>query len=102
MGGNYGIPQSDWRRDFPIYACHSRLGGEEWPNRRALFLFVDDDPAVCTSLRRLIRSIGMSPNVTSAQEFLPLPSTGSGLPGAGFRLPDLSVLNLQEKLNEQN
>jgi FixJ family two-component response regulator len=63
---------------------------------------VDDDPAVCTSLRRLIRSIGIEVQTfTSAQEFLR--ATRPRVPGClvlDVRLPDLSGLNLQEKLNE--
>jgi FixJ family two-component response regulator len=63
---------------------------------------VDDDPAICTALRRLIRSVGIEVQTfTSAQEFLR--ATRPEVPAClvlDVRLPDLSGLNLQEKLTE--
>jgi FixJ family two-component response regulator len=63
---------------------------------------VDDDPAVCTALKRLIRSVGIEAlTFTSAGDFLR--ATRPDVPGClvlDVRLPDLSGLNLQEKLTE--
>src|SRR5260370_21576244 len=63
---------------------------------------VDDDPAVCTALKRLIRSVGIEAlTFTSAGDFLR--ATRPDVPGClvlDFRLPYLSGLNLQEKLTE--
>jgi FixJ family two-component response regulator len=68
---------------------------------RIVFI-VDDDPAVCTALRRLIRSVGIEVQTfTSAQDFLQ--ASRPQVPGClvlDVRLPDLSGLNLQEKLTE--
>jgi DNA-binding NtrC family response regulator len=63
---------------------------------------VDDDPAVCTALKRLIRSVGIEAlTFTSGGDFLR--ATRLDVPGClvlDVRLPDLSGLNLQEKLTE--
>jgi FixJ family two-component response regulator len=63
---------------------------------------VDDDPAICTALRRLVRSVGIEVQTfTSAQDFLR--ATRPQVPGClvlDVRLPDLSGLSLQEKLTE--
>lgn len=63
---------------------------------------VDDDAAVSTALRRLIQSVGIEVQTfASARDFL-----GAGRPQVpaclvlDVRLPDLSGLNLQEKLTE--
>ena len=67
-----------------------------------IVFIVDDDPAICTALRRLIRSVGIEVlTFTSAQEFLR--ATRPEIPGClvlDVRLPDLSGLNLQQKLSE--
>src|SRR5580658_9515786 len=61
---------------------------------------VDDDPAVCTALKRLIRSVGIEAlTFTSAGDFLR--ATRPNVPGClvlDVHLPDLSGLSLQEKL----
>ncbi len=65
---------------------------------------VDDDPAVCSALRRLIRSVGLEAETfTSARDFLHAKHVdGPGCVVLDVRLPDLSGLNLQEKLAEAN
>jgi FixJ family two-component response regulator len=65
---------------------------------------VDDDLAVCSALRRLIRSVGLEAETfTSARDFLHAKHVdGPGCVVLDVRLPDLSGLNLQEKLAEAN
>jgi len=67
---------------------------------KEMVFVVDDDPAVCTALKRLIRSVGIEAvTFASAQDFLR--ATRPDVPGClvlDVRLPDLSGLNLQEKL----
>ena len=67
---------------------------------RQIVFVVDDDPAVCAALRRLIHSVGIEVQTfASAQEFLR--ATRPEVPAClvlDVRLPDLSGLNLQEKL----
>ena len=65
---------------------------------------VDDDPAVCSALRRLIRSVGLEAETfTSAHDFLNAKHVeGPGCVVLDVRLPDLSGLNLQEKLADAN
>ena len=69
---------------------------------KEIVFVVDDDPAVCTALKRLIRSVGIEAlTFTSAGDFLR--ATRPDAPGClvlDVRLPDLSGLNLQEKLTE--
>jgi FixJ family two-component response regulator len=69
---------------------------------KEMVFVVDDDPAVCTALKRLIRSVGIEAlTFTSARDFLR--ATRPDVPGClvlDVRLPDLSGLNLQEKLTE--
>ena len=69
---------------------------------RQIVFVVDDDQAVCTALRRLIRSVGIEVQTfASAQEFLS--SVRPEVPAClvlDVRLPDLSGLNVQEKLTE--
>lgn len=69
---------------------------------RPVIFVVDDDPAVCLALRRLIRSVGLDVETfTSAHDFLRTRRTSA--PGClvlDIRLPDLSGLNLQEQLAE--
>jgi FixJ family two-component response regulator len=63
---------------------------------------VDDDPAIRTALQRLIRSVGIEVQTfSSAQDFLRVsrPQVPACLV-LDVRLPDLSGLNLQEKLAE--
>jgi FixJ family two-component response regulator len=61
---------------------------------------VDDDPVVCTSMKRLIRTLGLEVQTfTSAQEFLRTKRPDA--PGClilDVRLPDLSGLDLQQEL----
>lgn len=70
--------------------------------QRPVVFIVDDDPAVCSALRRLIRSVGLEAETfTSARDFLE--AKHANAPGCvvlDVRLPDLSGLNLQEKLAE--
>src|ERR1700758_2311515 len=65
-----------------------------------LVFVVDDDPVVCTALRRLIQSVGLAVETfTSARDFLQ--DKHAQVPSwlvLDVRLPDLSGLNLQEKL----
>jgi FixJ family two-component response regulator len=67
---------------------------------KEMVFVVDDDSAVCTALKRLIRSVGIEAlTFTSAGDFLR--ATRPDVPGClvlDVRLPDLSGLNLQEKL----
>ena len=69
---------------------------------KEMVFVVDDDPAVCTALKRLIRSVGIEAlTFTSAGDFLRAirPEVPSCLV-LDVRLPDQSGLNLQEKLTE--
>src|SRR3984885_4262796 len=72
--------------------------GAEAP--KGMVFVVDDDPAVCTALKRLIRSVGTEAlTFTSAGDFLH--ATRPDVPGCvvlDVHLPDLSGLSLQEKL----
>ncbi|MGC2474091.1 MAG: response regulator [Candidatus Sulfotelmatobacter sp.] len=67
---------------------------------RPLVFVVDDDPVVCTALKRLIQSVGLAVETfTSARDFLQ--AKHAQVPSCvvlDVRLPDLSGLNLQEKL----
>ncbi len=67
---------------------------------RPLVFVVDDDPVVCTALKRLIQSMGLAVETfTSARDFLQ--AKHAQVPSClvlDVRLPDLSGLNLQEKL----
>jgi FixJ family two-component response regulator len=71
---------------------------------RPLVFVVDDDSSVCAALRRLIHSVGLDVETfASAHDFLR--AKRSQAPGCivlDVRLPDLSGLNLQEKLAEAN
>jgi DNA-binding NtrC family response regulator len=69
---------------------------------RQIVFVVDDDPAICVALKRLIRSVGIEVQTfASAQEFLSAirPEVPACLV-LDVRLPDLSGLNLQEKLTD--
>ena len=61
---------------------------------------VDDDPIVCTSMKRLIRTLGLEVQTfNTAQEFLRAKRPNA--PGClvlDVRLPDLSGLDLQQEL----
>lgn len=69
---------------------------------RRIVYVVDDDQAVCTALRRLIHSVGIEVQTfASAHDFLH--ATRPGAPAClvlDVRLPDLSGLNVQEKLTD--
>jgi FixJ family two-component response regulator len=71
---------------------------------RPIVFVVDDDPAVCLSMKRLIRSLGPEVQTfSSAQEFLRAKRPDA--PGClvlDVRLPDLSGLDLQKELNKAN
>jgi FixJ family two-component response regulator len=74
-------------------------------NETAPIVFVvDDDPAVCVAVKRLIRSVGIEVQTfNSAQEFLE--SKRADVPGClvlDVRLPDLSGLDLQQELATAN
>jgi FixJ family two-component response regulator len=70
---------------------------------RRIVYVVDDDQAVCTALRRLIHSVGIEVQTfASAQDFLHA-TRPPGAPAClvlDVRLPDLSGLNVQEKLTD--
>ena len=61
---------------------------------------VDDDPAICLSLKRLVKSVGLEAQTfTSAQEFLRAKRPdGPGCLVLDVRLPGLSGLDLQQEL----
>lgn len=65
---------------------------------------VDDDPVVCASMKRLIRTLGLEVQTfSSAQDFLR--SKRPDAPGClvlDVRLPDLSGLDLQQELAKAN
>ncbi|MFY9793651.1 MAG: response regulator transcription factor [Candidatus Sulfotelmatobacter sp.] len=70
-------------------------------NEAAPVVFVvDDDPIVCTSMKRLIRTLGLEVQTfNTAQEFLRAKRPNA--PGClvlDVRLPDLSGLDLQQEL----
>jgi FixJ family two-component response regulator len=74
-------------------------------NETAPIVFVvDDDPAVCVAVKRLIRSVGIEVQTFgSAHEFLR--SKRPDVPGClvlDVRLPDLSGLDLQQELVTAN
>lgn len=68
-------------------------------NRPIVFV-VDDEPAVCLSLQRLLRSVGLEAQTfPSAQEFLGAKRPdGPGCLVLDVRLPGLSGLDLQQEL----
>jgi FixJ family two-component response regulator len=72
------------------------------PDVRPVVFIVDDDPDVRAALRRLVRTIGVDVETfTSASEFLK--ASRARAPAClilDVRLPDLSGLNLQEKMAE--
>jgi FixJ family two-component response regulator len=61
---------------------------------------VDDEPDVCLSLKRLVKSVGLEAQTfTSAKEFLRAKRPdGPGCLVLDVRLPDLSGLDLQQEL----
>jgi FixJ family two-component response regulator len=61
---------------------------------------VDDDPSICTALRRLFKSVGLAArSFTSAREFLnQTPGLGPGCLVLDMRLPGLSGLDIQQEL----
>jgi FixJ family two-component response regulator len=61
---------------------------------------VDDEPAICLSLQRLVRSVGLEAQTfSSAQEFLGAKRPdGPGCLVLDVRLPGLSGLDLQQEL----
>ena len=65
---------------------------------------VDDEPTVCASVKRLVRSVGIEVQTySSAQEFLR--GKCPDVPGClvlDVRLPDLSGLDLQQELAKAN
>jgi FixJ family two-component response regulator len=68
-------------------------------NRPIVFV-VDDEPAICLSLQRLLRSVGLEAQTfPSAQEFLGAKRPdGPGCLVLDVRLPGLSGLDLQQEL----
>ncbi len=68
-------------------------------NRPIVFV-VDDEPAICLSLQRLLRSVGLEAQTfPSAQEFLGVKRPdGPGCLVLDVRLPGLSGLDLQQEL----
>jgi FixJ family two-component response regulator len=74
-------------------------------NEAAPIVFVvDDDPIVCVSMKRLIRSLGLEVQTfTSARDFLRFKRPdGPGCLVLDVRLPDLSGLDLQQELATAN
>ena len=71
---------------------------------QATVLVVDDDPDARQSLEFLIRSVGLNiRSYASATDFLNSPDIGSaGCLVLDLRMPGMSGLELQEKLNEMN
>jgi FixJ family two-component response regulator len=73
-------------------------------NARPIVFVVDDDPDVCVSMKRLIRSLGLEVQTfNSAQDFLRTKRPDA--PGClvlDVRLPDLSGLDLQQELAKTN
>lgn len=71
---------------------------------RPLVFVVDDDTAVRTSLKRLIQSLGLDVQTfASAHQFLVAPRPdGPACLVLDVRLPDLSGLDLQQKLANSN
>jgi FixJ family two-component response regulator len=71
---------------------------------QATVLVVDDDPDARQSLEFLIRSVGLNiRSYGSATDFLNSPDIGSaGCLVLDLRMPGMSGLELQEKLNEMN
>jgi FixJ family two-component response regulator len=71
---------------------------------RPIVFVVDDDPDVCVSMKRLIRSLGLEVQTfNSAQDFLRTKRPDA--PGClvlDVRLPDLSGLDLQQELAKAN
>jgi FixJ family two-component response regulator len=71
---------------------------------RPIVFVVDDDPDVCVSMKRLIRSLGLEVQTfNSAQDFLRTKRPDA--PGClvlDVRLPDLSGLDLQHELAKAN
>jgi|SRR5579872_525503 len=67
---------------------------------RSLVFIVDDEPSVCTALKRLLRSVGLDAQTfSSAREFLR--AKRPDVPAClvlDVRLPDLSGLDLQREL----
>ena len=73
-------------------------------DERPLVFVVDDDAAVCTALKRLVQSVGLQAQTfTSARDFLQVrPPDVPACLILDIRLPDVSGLNLQQKLAESN
>jgi FixJ family two-component response regulator len=71
---------------------------------QATVLVVDDDPDARQSLEFLIKSVGLNiRSYASAADFLNSPDIGSaGCLVLDLRMPGMSGLELQEKLNEMN
>jgi len=73
-------------------------------NQRPTIFIVDDDSAVRDALKLLLRSVGQAVETyASAQEFLD--SYGTDRPGClvlDIRMPGISGLELQQKLNEKH
>ena len=67
---------------------------------RPIVFVVDDEPAICLSLKRLVRSVGLEAQTfNSAQEFLRSDRPeGPGCLVLDVRLPGLSGLDLQKEL----
>lgn len=67
---------------------------------RPMVFVVDDEPAICLSLQRLVRSVGLEAQTfSSAQEFLGAKRPdGPGCLVLDVRLPGLSGLDLQQEL----
>jgi FixJ family two-component response regulator len=65
---------------------------------------VDDEPAICLSLKRLVRSVGLEAETfTSAREFLRSKRPdGPACLVLDVRLPDLGGLDLQQELLDAN
>jgi len=71
---------------------------------RPIVFVVDDEPAICLSLKRLVRSVGLEAETfTSAREFLRSKRPdGPACLVLDVRLPDLSGLDLQQELLDAN
>src|SRR6185312_1954976 len=82
---------------------HWTNGIDAMKERSPVVFIVDDDEAVRSSLRLLLKSVGLVPNaVASAREFLD--KYDPAQPGClvlDVRMPEMSGLELQEQLNRQ-
>ena len=73
-------------------------------NKESMVFIVDDDPSILASLKRLVRSVDLAVETfASPQEFLQRPVySGPGCLVLDVRMPQLSGLDLQDKMAEMD